>query len=88
MSQWYPKSFIVIMFDQEVLGEAAAAKQCHDEILRTLDGMGYSLVRLGIQSAMRGTHRSAGSIHGGEKRPVCRELHDREEVPPVIEAVE
>ncbi len=50
MSQWYLKSFIVIMFDQEVPGEASSAQKCHDEIFKTLDGMGYSSVRLGIQS--------------------------------------
>jgi 4-cresol dehydrogenase (hydroxylating) len=50
MSQWYLKSFIVIMYDQEVPEEERAARMCHDEILTTLDAMGYSPVRLGIQS--------------------------------------
>jgi 4-cresol dehydrogenase (hydroxylating) len=49
-SQWYLKSFIVIMFDQEVPEEQEAARACHDEILTTLDAMGYPPVRLGIQS--------------------------------------
>lgn len=50
MNQWYLKSFIVIMFDQEVPEEAEAARRCHDEILTSLDQMGYSPIRLGIQS--------------------------------------
>jgi len=50
MNQWYLKSFIVLMFDQEVPIEALSARECHDEILSTLDGLGYSPVRLGIQS--------------------------------------
>jgi len=50
MNQWYLKSFIVIMFDQEVPEEATAASKCHDEIVTTLDRMGYSMIRLGIQS--------------------------------------
>ncbi len=50
MNQWYLKSFIVIMFDQDVPNEALAARKCHDEVLTTLDSMGYPPVRLGIQS--------------------------------------
>ena len=50
MSQWYLKSFIVVMFDQDVPGEEESARSCHDEILTTLDGLGYSPIRLGIQS--------------------------------------
>ena len=50
MSQWYLKSFIVLMFDQEVPAEALSVRECHDEILTTLHGLGYSPVRLGSQS--------------------------------------
>jgi 4-cresol dehydrogenase (hydroxylating) flavoprotein subunit len=50
MNQWYMKSFIVIMFDQDVPGEEDAARQCHDELFATLNQLGYSPIRLGIQS--------------------------------------
>jgi 4-cresol dehydrogenase (hydroxylating) len=50
MSQWYMKSFIVIMFDRDVPGEEARARSCHDEILARLTSAGYPPIRLGIQS--------------------------------------
>lgn len=50
MSQWYMKSFIVIMFDRDAPGEEAQARSCHDEILGRLREAGYPPVRLGIQS--------------------------------------
>jgi len=50
MSQWYLKSFIVILFDRDVPEEARAARSCHDEALARLIEAGYSPVRLGIQS--------------------------------------
>jgi 4-cresol dehydrogenase (hydroxylating) flavoprotein subunit len=50
MSQWYMKSFIVIMFDRDAPGEEERARSCHDQILARLTGAGYPPVRLGIQS--------------------------------------
>lgn len=50
MSQWYMKSFIVIMFDRDAPGEEEAARACHDQILARLMAAGYPPVRLGIQS--------------------------------------
>jgi 4-cresol dehydrogenase (hydroxylating) flavoprotein subunit len=55
MSQWYMKSFIVIMFDRDVADEEQRARACHDQILRRLMDAGYSPVRLGIQSMHLGT---------------------------------
>ncbi len=54
MNQWYMKSFIVIMFDQDAPGEEDAACQCHDELFATLNQLGYSPIRLGIQSMVLG----------------------------------
>jgi 4-cresol dehydrogenase (hydroxylating) flavoprotein subunit len=50
MSQWYMKSFIVIMFDRDVADEEQRARACHDQILGRLMDAGYPPVRLGIQS--------------------------------------
>jgi 4-cresol dehydrogenase (hydroxylating) len=50
MSQWYMKSFIVIMFDRDVPDEEERARSCHDQILARLTEAGYPPVRLGIQS--------------------------------------
>ena len=50
MSQWYMKSFIVIMFDRDAPGEEERAQLCHDEIFARLQKAGYPPVRLGIQS--------------------------------------
>lgn len=50
MSQWYMKSFIVIMFDRDAPGEEEQARSCHDQILARLTEAGYPPVRLGIQS--------------------------------------
>ena len=50
MSQWYLKSFMVIMFDRDIADEARRAGQFHDELLAKLVEAGYSPVRLGIQS--------------------------------------
>ena len=54
MSQWYLKSFIVIMYDQDVPEEEEAARRCHDELLEQLVRAGYPPVRLGIQSMAQG----------------------------------
>ncbi len=50
MNQWYLKTFIVILYDQEIPEEDARAKSCHDRILDQLAQEGYTPVRLGIQS--------------------------------------
>jgi 4-cresol dehydrogenase (hydroxylating) len=61
-NQWCLKSFIVIMFDQEVPEEQEAARACHDEVLTTLNAMGYSPVRLGIQSMRLAVPSDGGHV--------------------------
>jgi 4-cresol dehydrogenase (hydroxylating) flavoprotein subunit len=62
MSQWYLKSFVVIMFDQDAPGEEEAARRCHDELLASLLRAGYSPVRLGVQSMSQGAPTDPGYL--------------------------
>jgi 4-cresol dehydrogenase (hydroxylating) flavoprotein subunit len=62
MSQWYLKSFVVIMYDQDAPGEEEAARRCHDELLAELTRSGYAPVRLGIQSMSQGVPSEASYV--------------------------
>jgi 4-cresol dehydrogenase (hydroxylating) len=50
------------MYDQDVEGEEAAARRCHDEMLEELVAAGYAPVRLGVQSMDMGAPSEATYI--------------------------